>query len=72
MLDLFTPALSQLLGFEIIDRYDDFVVERLTDLRRSADVVLDWLERDFDGWSYLPPRGGYSVCLLYTSDAADE
>ena len=70
MLDLFTPALSQLLGFEIIDRYDDFVVERLTDLRRSADVVLDWLERDFDGWSYLPPRGGYSVWVTLPGDVS--
>ena len=67
---MFTPALSQLLGLEVIQRYDDFVAERLTDLRASADVVIDWLERDFEEWSFLPPRGGYSVWATLPGDVS--
>jgi len=61
MLDLFTPALSQLVGMSIIDDYDTFVAERVADLRASAEVVVQRLQDDFPPWSFLPPRGGYSV-----------
>lgn len=70
VLDMFTPALSQLLGIEVIKRYDDFVAERIADLRLSANVVLDWLERDFEGWTFLPPRGGYSVWATLPDDVS--
>ncbi len=60
-LDMFTPALSQLLAIEVIERYDEFVAERLVDLQGSAEVVIERLQKDFPDWSFLPPRGGYSV-----------
>lgn len=70
VLDMFTPALSQLLGIEVIERYDDFVAERLADLRLSADVVIDRLERDFEDWSFVPPRGGYSVWVTLPGEVS--
>jgi len=59
--DMFTPALSQILGINIIERYDDFVAERVAGLHSSAEVVIGHLERNLPDWSFLPPRGGYSI-----------
>ncbi len=59
--DMFTSSLSQLLGIEVIKRYDEFAAERRQDLRASADVVLNHLDDNFPDWTYQPPRGGYSI-----------
>ena len=70
MSDMFTPALSQLLGIEIIERYDEFVAERLVDLQASAEVVVRRLQEDFPDWSFLPPRGGYSIWVSLPGDVS--
>ena len=70
VLDMFSPAISQMLGIEIIERYDDFVAERLADLRASADVVIRRLDDDFPDWSFLAPRGGYSVWVNLPDDVS--
>lgn len=71
--DMFTPALSQLLGVQVLERYDEFVAERMADLRPSADVVIDRLKRDFPEWTFLPPRGGYSIwATLPDGTSADD
>jgi DNA-binding transcriptional MocR family regulator len=59
--DMFTPALSQLLGLEIVERYDDLVAARLDQLRPSVDLVIDALRRDLPEWSFPSVRGGLSV-----------
>jgi len=59
--DMFTPALSQVLGLAVIERYDELVERRLTQLRPAADLVLDTLRNDLDDWTFAPLRGGLSV-----------
>lgn len=68
--DMFTPALSQLIGLEMIDRYDDLVDARLDELRPSADLVVDALRRDLPEWSFPPVRGGLSVWATLPNDAS--
>ncbi|MEM8620417.1 MAG: PLP-dependent aminotransferase family protein [Actinomycetota bacterium] len=62
--DMHTPALSQLLGIAIVDRYEEFVEERLEQTRALADIALDALRADLDGWTSTPLRGG--LCLWAT------
>lgn len=59
--DMFTPALSQLLGLEIVERYEEFVAARLEQLRPSVDLVVDALQTDLPEWSFPSVRGGLSV-----------
>lgn len=59
--DMFTPAMSQVLGLEVIDRYDDLVGRRLEQLRPAADLVVDTLRAELGDWSHTPVRGGLSV-----------
>jgi DNA-binding transcriptional MocR family regulator len=59
--DMFTPALSQLLGLDIVERYDELVTARLDQLRPSLDLVVDALNRDLPEWSFPSVRGGLSV-----------
>lgn len=61
VLDMFTPALSQLLGIEVIRRYDEFVAARVEDIRPSAEVLTRRIKADFEGWSFVAPRGGLSL-----------
>jgi DNA-binding transcriptional MocR family regulator len=68
--DMFTPALSQLLGLEIVARYDEFVTARLQQLRPSLDLVVDALERDLAEWSFPSVRGGLSVWATLPRDAS--
>lgn len=59
--DMFTPALSQLLGLAVVDRYEELVGARLDQLRPAADLVVATLRRDLGEWTFAPPRGGLSV-----------
>jgi DNA-binding transcriptional MocR family regulator len=68
--DMFTPALSQLIGLQILDRYEEFVTARLHQLRPSADLVVDTLERDLSEWSFPSLRGGLSVWATLPEDAS--
>ena len=65
---MFTPALSQLLGIEVIRRYDDFVAARVAELQPSAEVLARRITRDFDGWTFNPPRGGLSLWATLPND----
>ena len=64
VMDMFTPALSQIMGIEVIRRYDDFVAYRIEDLQPSAELLVDRLRRDFKEWTFVPPKGG--ICLWAT------
>ena len=68
--DMFTPALSQLLGLEIVERYDEFVEARLDQLRPSVDLVVNALHRDLPEWSFPSVRGGLSVWATLPQDAS--
>lgn len=59
--DMFTPALSQLIGLSLIEHYDDLVADRINELRPAADVVIDGIRNDLTDWTFVPPRGGLSV-----------
>lgn len=68
--DMFTPALSQLLGLAVIERYEEFVDLRLKNLRPGADLVVETLRNDFPEWSFLVPRGGLSVWATLPADVS--
>ncbi|MFK8025336.1 MAG: PLP-dependent aminotransferase family protein [Ilumatobacter sp.] len=68
--DMFTPSLSQLLGLEIVDRYEEIVGERLEQLRPSVDLLVDVVRRDLPEWSIAPVRGGLSVWIDLPSGAS--
>jgi len=59
--DMFTPALSQLLGLAAVERYEELVGARLAHLRPAADLVVETLRRDLGDWHFSPPRGGLSI-----------
>lgn len=68
--DMFTPALSQMLGLEIVERYDEFVTARLEQLRPSVDLVVDVLERELPEWSFPSVRGGLSIWARLPEDTS--
>lgn len=68
--DMFTPALSQILGLEIVERYEEFVTARLEQLRPSRDLVVDALERELPDWSFPSVRGGLSVWATLPREAS--
>lgn len=59
--DMFTPAISQILGLAVLERYDDLIGQRLAQLRPAADLVIDTLRNELSDWTYAPVRGGLSV-----------
>lgn len=59
--DMFTPALSQLLGLSVLERYDELVDRRRAELRPAADLVVDTIRDDLTEWAMAPLRGGLSV-----------
>lgn len=59
--DMFTPALSQILGLAVLERYDALVEQRLVQLQVAADLVVESLETDLSDWDFVRPRGGLSV-----------
>lgn len=59
--DMFTPALSQIVGLAVLERYADLVDRRLAQLRPAADLVIETLRKELSDWSYAPVRGGLSV-----------
>ena len=62
--DMFTPAVSQLLGLAIVDRYEEFVEARLKVLRPAADLVTNTIRVELPEWQPSPLRGG--LCLWNT------
>lgn len=68
--DMFAPALSQLLGIQIVERYEEFVDARLAQLRPAADLVVEVLRRDLPDWRFQPPRGGLSVWVTLPGQAS--
>ena len=59
--DMFTPAISQVLGLAVIERYEELVERRLAQLRPAADLVVDTLRGELGDWAFAPVRGGMSV-----------
>jgi DNA-binding transcriptional MocR family regulator len=59
--DMFTPAIGQILGLAVLERYDELVGRRLGQLRPAADLAVDILRTELSDWSYAPVRGGLSV-----------
>lgn len=59
--DMFTPAISQILGLAVLERYDDLVEHRLEQLRPAADLVIGTLRDELPDWTHAPVRGGLSV-----------
>lgn len=59
--DMFTPALSQVLGLAVLERYDELTHKRTALLRPSADLVIDIIRDELHGWTIAPVRGGLSV-----------
>lgn len=70
--DMFTPAISQILGLAVLERYDELVDQRLARLRPGADLVVDTLRQQLGDWSFAPVRGGLTVwaSLPHHSSAA--
>lgn len=68
--DMFTPALSQIVGLEVVERYDEFVAARLEQLRPSVDLVVDALQRDLPDWSFPSVRGGLSIWATLPQEAS--
>ena len=56
-----TPGLSQLLGLELIGRYEELASTRVEQLRPAAELVRETLETELSEWSFAPVRGGLSV-----------
>lgn len=59
--DMFTPAISQILGLAVLERYDELVGRRLALLRPAADLTVDTLRQELGDWTYAPVRGALSV-----------
>ena len=59
--DMATPGLSQLLGLELIGRYEELASTRVEQLRPAAELVRETLETELSEWSFAPVRGGLSV-----------
>jgi DNA-binding transcriptional MocR family regulator len=68
--DMFTPALSQLVGLQIVERYEELVTARLDQLRPSADFVVDALRQHLPDWSFPSVRGGLSVWVTLPKAAS--
>lgn len=68
--DMFTPALSQLLGLAVLERYEALIDERLEQLRPAADLVVDTLRRELRDWTFAAPRGGLSVWVTLPEHAS--
>jgi DNA-binding transcriptional MocR family regulator len=71
--DMFTPALSQILGLAVLDRYDELAGRRLDQLRPAADLVVDTLRERLPEWTVAPVRGGLCVWVTlprYSSASA--
>lgn len=67
---MFSPALSQFLALEIIERYEAFVAARIDDLRPGADLVVERLRADLSEWQFVPLRGGLSVWATLANQAS--
>ena len=70
MADMFTPAISQVLGLAVLERYDELLDRRLEQLRPAADLVVDTLRSQLSDWSFTPPRGGLSVWATLPENAS--
>ena len=68
--DMSTPGLSQLLGLELIDRYEELSSNRVDRLRPAANLVRDVLEGELSEWSFAPVRGGLSVWARLPENAS--
>lgn len=68
--DMFTPALGQILGLAVLERYDELVGLRLAQLRPAADLVLDALRNELADWTYAPIRGGLSAWVALPGQAS--
>lgn len=68
--DMFTPALSQLVGLKVLDSYESIVGDRVAQLREAADFVVETLRSKFSDWQFVPPRGGLSVWVTLPDQAS--
>ena len=68
--DMFTPAISQILGIAVLDRYDELVARRLAGLRPAADLVVDTIRDELPEWTVSPVRGGLSAWVRLPGHAS--
>ncbi len=68
--DMFTPAITQIVGLSVLERYEALVERRLEQLRPAADLVVDTLRHHLPDWTYAPVRGGMSVWARLPDDAS--
>lgn len=68
--DMFTPVLSQVAGLAVLEHYDGIVDARLTQLRPSADLIVDALRERLPEWAHAPVRGGLSVWVTLPEHAS--
>ena len=68
--DMFTPAIGQVLGLAVLERWDDLVAHRLADLRPAADLVVDTLRTELPEWTFASVRGGLSVWASLADQAS--
>ncbi len=70
MADMFTPAIGQLLGLDVLERYEELVAIRLAQLRPAVDLVVDTLRNELPDWTFAPVRGGLSVWATLPEQAS--
>ncbi len=63
VVDMFSSVLSQAATMTVLERFDELVEIRTTQLQRRCDIVVDALRRDFPDWSFITPRGGMWVWI---------
>jgi DNA-binding transcriptional MocR family regulator len=68
--DMFTPAIGQILGLAVLDRYDELVGRRLAQLRPAADLVQDTIRGELPDWTCAPVRGGLSAWVSMPEQAS--
>lgn len=59
--DMFSSLLSQAAAVRLLDRYDELIEARSSQLRDRCEVVVESLRRDLPEWTFTRPRGGLSV-----------
>ncbi len=59
--DLYPGAMNQLLGLAVLERYEELVEWRASELRPRAELVAEVLRDELPQWHFSPARGGLSL-----------
>jgi DNA-binding transcriptional MocR family regulator len=68
--DMSSPVLEQLLGVELLARWDDVVASRRALLRPRRDALLGALAAHAPSWTARRPRGGLSAWVRLPAPVA--